>query len=276
MSGTVILLIFVGVMGALFGFVYLIEQKIKSQGRTGKPSRLIRISAIVVGLLGIVFEIWHGIDICLSWFLIPGIIILMGYGIFGLFATGSRRPPDMSQEVMGAPENVGPIPRKGLARKTKIIIGFGTAIITVIVLICAGAGYFVYTVRDSEILGIEVDHPETVHVGDSFELTINLKNTGEADIEVQDIDLSPAVSENYDSILAGATVTRTEPAMKSNDLSILKMRSYHYNRIIKPGETHKVIFYLQAVKPGGFHTDVDIYLSDGSSTVSDLVITIAP
>ena len=64
--------------------------------------------------------------------------------------------------------------------------------------------------------------------------------------------------------------------MKSNDLSILKMRSYHYNRIIKPGETHKVIFYLQAVKPGGFHTDVDIYLSDGSSTVSDLVITIAP
>ena len=86
-------------------------------------------------------------DILLSWYLIPGIIILLGYGIFGLFATVRIRQPDAIQAKMETSENVAPLPRKGLARNTKIVIGCGTAIIIAIGLTCAGTGYFIYTLR---------------------------------------------------------------------------------------------------------------------------------
>ena len=119
-----------------------------------------------------------------------------------------------------------------------------------------------------------MNHPKIVHVGESLQLELHLKNKGEADLKVQDIDLSLAVDGNADSILAGAAVTRTEPAMQSYDVPLSKMRDYHYAGIIKPGETHKVIFYFQAVKPGEFHTDIDVYLSDSRSTAADIVIPI--
>jgi protein-S-isoprenylcysteine O-methyltransferase Ste14 len=85
MSGPELLTVFAVVFGALFGFVYLIDRRSKSQQRTGKPSRLIRVSAIVVGLIGIAFGFWVGWPLSLAWWLIPAIIILLGYGFFGLF-----------------------------------------------------------------------------------------------------------------------------------------------------------------------------------------------
>jgi hypothetical protein len=271
MNGPLILLTLVVVIGAMFGFIYVIDRSSKAQQRDGKPSRLIRISAIVIGLVGIGADFW--LEWRLPWFVIPLAIILLGYGVLGLFGTVRPRPTDGPQEKMGAPDNVGPVSTKGLAQNTKIIVGCG---IVVAVLMCAGAIYFVYTLRDSEVLGIEAKYPETVQAGDSFKLTLVLKNNGDVDIEVQDIDLSPALSGNYDSILAGATVIRTEPAIKSDEFPSLKMWAYHYNRVVKPGETHTVIFYLQAVKVGEFHTDVDVYLSDARSTASDIRISITP
>ena len=98
MSDTEIIIFAVVVMGALFGFVYLIDRSSKSQQRTGKPSRLIRISAIVIGLLGIAFGFWLGWGTSVSCWLIPAIIILLGYGFFGLFGKGKPSPSDEAQK----------------------------------------------------------------------------------------------------------------------------------------------------------------------------------
>ena len=98
MSDTVTILLGAVVMVALFGFVYLIDRKSKSQQRTGKPSRLIRISAIVIGLLGIAFGFWLGWGTSVSCWLIPAIIILLGYGFFGLFGKGKPSPSHEAQE----------------------------------------------------------------------------------------------------------------------------------------------------------------------------------
>ena len=181
-------------------------------------------------------------------------------------------------------ENPDNAPRKGMSKSKKTAVGciIGSIMlvcacgIVILTLVCAVAGYFAYTFRNTDTLGIEVDYPKTVQVGDSFELTLTLNNKGEADIRVQDIDLSPAVNGNIDSILAGATVTRTEPAMESYEVSLVKMRDYHYDRVMKPGETQQVIFYFQAVKAGGFDTDIDFYLSDSHTTASDIRISIIP
>jgi hypothetical protein len=174
---------------------------------------------------------------------------------------------------MENPDNTRPMPRKGWSKTKKAIVGGG---VVIIILLCAGAVFFAYTARDTGMLGIQVNYPKTVQVGDSFELTLSLNNKGDRDIRVQDIDISPAVNGDNDSILAGATVTRTEPAMESYEVSLVRMRDYHYDRVIKPGETQKVIFYLQAVKAGGFDTDIDLYLSDSHTSASDILISIIP
>ena len=75
--------------GGLFGLVYLLDRKSKVQTRTGKPSRLIRTSALVMGLVGL--AVTFGSDISWPWFVLPSSLLLVAYGAFGLFAT--VRPP---------------------------------------------------------------------------------------------------------------------------------------------------------------------------------------
>jgi len=82
MSGTVkdclfILLILALAFGGLFGFVYLIQRSSEAQARTGRPSWLIRVTAIVVFgalIVGILSDIenvelwvvlWLGLEVIL-------------------------------------------------------------------------------------------------------------------------------------------------------------------------------------------------------------------
>ena len=91
-----IFLVIVLGFGGLFGFVYLLDRKSKAQAQTGKPSRLIRASALVMGLVGLAVtigvEAWSGGEVGLPWFVFPLSLLLLAYGLFGLFAT-VRLPP---------------------------------------------------------------------------------------------------------------------------------------------------------------------------------------
>jgi hypothetical protein len=177
-------------------------------------------------------------------------------------------------------ENTSSATRMGMSKNKKIGIGCGIAVIVLMciaaALMCAGAGYFLYTLRDSQVLDVAVHHPETARVGDSFELTLDLTNTGETDIKVQSIDLGAAAWEKNDSILTGATVIRTVPDMDNLDISVMRLRSFTYDRVIKPGETNAVTFYFQAVEEGEFHTDVFIDTGDTYTAVWDIPTSIAP
>jgi hypothetical protein len=76
-------------LGGMFSFIYLLDQKSKAQARTGKPSRLIRLSALVMGLAGIGASLW--LEVGSPWFILPLSLVLLAYGFFGLF--GTVRPP---------------------------------------------------------------------------------------------------------------------------------------------------------------------------------------
>ena len=71
-----------------------IDRSIYSQGRTGN-SPLVRLSGIVI-VIGIIWSFWFGWS--LASFVGPGVIILLGYGIFRLFGKGSSRPTGRHQE----------------------------------------------------------------------------------------------------------------------------------------------------------------------------------
>jgi hypothetical protein len=67
----------------------------KSQQGKGEYYTLIRLGGIVL-VIGIIWSLWFGWS--LGAFVGPGVIILLGYGIFRLFRKGNPRPSDGHQE----------------------------------------------------------------------------------------------------------------------------------------------------------------------------------
>jgi len=72
-----------------------IDRSRNSQVRAGQLSPLIRLGGIVI-VIGVIWSLWFGWS--LGAFVGPGLIILLGYGIFRLFGKGKPRPTDGSQE----------------------------------------------------------------------------------------------------------------------------------------------------------------------------------
>ena len=162
---------------------------------------------------------------------------------------------------------------KRMPRSKRIIIGCS---IVIIMLVCGVVCFFAYTLRISKVLSTEVNYPNNVRVGDSFKLTLYLTNNSDEDIKIETIQLKPSSSENYESILAGVTVTGTKPAMNSIEWPSINAVVYEYSPVVMSGETNTVVFDLKAVKPGEFHTDIDVVLSDSISPNWDSVIYITP
>ena len=111
---------------------------------------------------------------------------------------------------------------------------------------------------EPEGLSANYSMPSFAKKGETFELVITLSNTGTTDIEVSDIDLDEAFD---NSILDGSIVLSTDPPMEK-DYSLSGIKTFKYNRIISPGDTHTVIFNLQAVTPGEFGGSIGIYVGD--------------
>jgi hypothetical protein len=272
MTSPAIYVICILVFGLLFGFIYVIERSSKAQTRTGKPSHLIRISALVIGLVGIGSEFWTRWQMPV--FVLPLSLILMGYAVFGWFGTFKPSQTYNLENKIEAPDSVISAPGKKPTKNKKILIGCGSFLMLLIVVITF---VFVYLYQDIGELSVRAKYPDTVHVGDGFEMTLYLENISENDISVQDIDLAPAIDiNNAEYILSGANVLKTDPAMKDLDIQFTGMHAFTYGRVVKPGETHSVSFQFQAIKPGEYHSDIVVYLSDATTQLSDLGITITP
>jgi len=85
MDALTIIAISVLLLGAMFGFIFLIDRSSQAQARTGHPSRLIRISAVLVGLAGL--AVHYLLDVLSFWPFVPLSLLLLAYGVFGLFGT---------------------------------------------------------------------------------------------------------------------------------------------------------------------------------------------
>jgi hypothetical protein len=126
-------------------------------------------------------------------------------------------------------------------------------------LLCAAAvGFVWYFGRNPANFTAEYSIPSIVNRGDEFELVIRMTNTGTEPVTVNDIDLDQAFG---GSILDGALVLSTEPEME-RDYSLSGIKTFRYNRPIPPGETHTVVFHLQASAAGEFGGSIGIYVGD--------------
>lgn len=100
------------------------------------------------------------------------------------------------------------------------------------------------------------DVPAQVSVDETFDLTLQITNTGNTDIDISDIDLKSMFNP---TILDGVLVLGTEPEMERY-YSSPGVVTFSYNKTLASGESQIVIFHLQALKPGYFDGPVAIWV----------------
>lgn len=133
-------------------------------------------------------------------------------------------------------------------------------------------GLFAYFGKTPENLSVQYDMPTVVSNGETFDLVLELTNTGSQSITVNDIDLDEAFG---GSILDGCVVLNTEPEME-RDYSVEGFKTFRYNRTIEPGKTNIVTFHLQAAAVGEFGGSIGVYVGNLSVRIEYVGIIVQP
>ena len=150
-----------------------------------------------------------------------------------------------------------------------IVVGIG---LCCCISIAGVVGLFAYFGRTPENLSVQYEMPTVVSNGETFDLVLELTNTGSQSITVNDIDLDEAFG---GSILDGCVVLETEPDMV-RDYSVEWFKTFRYNQPIGPGETNIVTFHLQAATAGEFGGSIGVYVGDLSVRIDYLGIIVQP
>jgi hypothetical protein len=113
--------------------------------------------------------------------------------------------------------------------------------------------FIIYALQDVKGVGVSVDGPTDVVVGQAFDLIVNVTNERPQKVlTLSDID----IAEGY---LAGFTVSTIEPRPKSSRrVPIDNSRSFTFGVQIPPQASRTFTFTLRAEKPGVYRGDVDV------------------
>jgi hypothetical protein len=136
--------------------------------------------------------------------------------------------------------------------------------------IAGTVGLLAYFGRTPEGLTVQYDMPTVVKNGQTFDLVLEVTNTGSETVMVNDIDLDEAFG---GSILDGCVVLETEPDME-RDYSVPGFKTFYYNQPVGPGETKVITFHLQATTVGEFGGSIGLYVGDLSSRIDYVGIVV--
>jgi hypothetical protein len=138
------------------------------------------------------------------------------------------------------------------AKKT-IAWGCGIAALVCLAGVAAVALLLAYLVQDVKGVGVSVDGPTDVVVGQTFALSVTVTNERPRKVlALSDVD----IAEDY---LAGFTVSTIDPRPKSSvHVPFDNSRSFTFGVQIPPGASRTFTFKLRAEKPGVYRGDVDV------------------
>ncbi len=272
------ILVTVAIVVAGIGLIWLIQRSSQQQQKTGRPSYLIRVLALVLGV------VVAGSMLLMGYFSLQlGIaaVVLLGYGLFGLFSTVKRQPaagaPSQAQAHIPVqyPQVIGSLdaPKKTFWQRFRIpIIGCGGLLVLIVV------GYEAYTLwiwQDRGELNVTAEYPHSVAVGDEFDVVLRLSAPAQKTVLAQHIVFDAAYGSDKESILTGAQILSTEPLMDL-DPAAASLHGYLYNREVKPGETHVIKLHMKALKAGEYHTDFFVLLPRSTAAAYDAAISVTP
>lgn len=147
-------------------------------------------------------------------------------------------------------------------RRTQIVLLVGVILITLGVCLNIGifSGGIFYWIQTAPDLEIAYEAPSTVKVGDQFNLVIILKNTGQRDILVNQIDLDKSLE---NSLFQGTSIESTDPPMEIA-YGAFWMEVFQYQHVIPAGESRQAIFHLSAIIPGDYISSIGVTVGNRS------------
>ncbi len=99
-------------------------------------------------------------------------------------------------------------------------------------------------------LDVRLSAPETVAVGEEFDLVLRTRNLHEEPIRLDSIDVDLAFLEGFEVLSVDPT--------PSDTMDIFGQRSWSFTDSVPPGEGLDVTYRLKAVRPGHYVGDADV------------------
>lgn len=140
-----------------------------------------------------------------------------------------------------------------MSAKKIVALGCGLALLVVVGLGIAGVVALGYLTEELTGVGVVVDAPSEVAVGDTFALKVTVTNQRPQEtLALSDVDLGEAY-------LRGFTVGTIEPPPKTTmHVPIDDSRSFTFDTPIAAGGSRTFTFSLRAAQPGVYRGDVDV------------------
>jgi hypothetical protein len=137
--------------------------------------------------------------------------------------------------------------------KKAILLGCGAAALLGLCAVIGVVLFITYVAKDVEGMVVSVKGPESVAVGETFDLEIVVRNDRpRQSIELSDVDLA-------DEYLEGFTIASVHPVNKSSShVPIDNKRSFTFDVTIPPGQSRTFAFKMRAQKAGIYRGDVDV------------------
>jgi hypothetical protein len=182
--------------------------------------------------------------------------------------TTTPTPFSQSLQIPAAP------PREDRSCRQQIILAWAILATVALVLtwVCGiGSVIALMSFAKDPPLGVQADYPLTAREGETFELVVHLRNHSTGSLSISDIDLD---EKDGNSILHGATVERTQPALPREEERPGQL-SFGFNQVLGPGEERQVVFTLKAIAAGEYAGDLEIYTDNGMMIIP-LAVGIAP
>ncbi len=251
-----VLLVGLAVAAGVGLLMLIVERGRKSDRPVGRPSIPLRLGALLLGLIAAaLLFLGYARDSYVS----IAMFLLLGYGAWGLIA--ALRP-------RGGNEPAG---QEQAPRRVKRSLLWPGALL--LILVVALAAFLVISLQGNKLLTVDAAYPQTVVLGDQFDIVLTLTSQSDQPLPIRSLDLSPSVDTNNEWILAGAKLTGVDPQMGQTDV-VRGLYALVYQRQLQPGETQTVTLHLTATDVGQYDTDVAVYLPNATVTARDIQITV--
>ena len=149
-----------------------------------------------------------------------------------------------------------------------ILLGCGVALLLGLLLLgalCASCVYHFMQVPEG--IGVVIEVPLDVQVGETFALTVSVTNErAKKDAVISDVDIGTAYLEHF--VVVGM---QPEPKSTIDNAPCVASRSFSHDVRFSPGETWTFRMELRAEHAGLFQGDLDVY--EGLRCLTQLVQT---
>ncbi len=251
-----VLLVGLAVAAGVGLLMLIVERGRRNDQPAGRPSIPLRLGALLLGLIAAaLLFLGYARDMYVS----IAMFLLLGYGAWGLLAA---LRPRAGKEPAGKEQASG--------RPKRSLIWPGALLVLIAI---ALAAFFVITLQSNKPLSVDAAYPQTVVLGDSFDILLTLTSQSDQPLAIRSLDLSPSVDSSNEWILAGAKLTGVDPQMGQTDV-VRGLYALVYQRQLQPGETQTVTLHFTATDVGQYDTDVAVYLPNATVTARDIQITI--